>query len=99
MVQEIPDKDREFLRLLPLLVHWVQKNKTLSDDELRAFIRQYPKHYDFAENTSVDNMLQMAEKYRNHGIYGKDIPVILSDEGKSWISEHFRRIQELDGLK
>ena len=72
-----------------------EQEDSLSDNELTAFIRQYPKHYDFAENTSIDSMFKLAEKYQDHGIYGKDIPLLLSDDGKAWVLDHFKRIREL----
>jgi hypothetical protein len=99
MVNEIQKDDREFLRLMPLLVHWIKNKRQLSDNELLAFMKHYPKHYDFSANTSVKSMFDMAYKYRNHKIYGKDIEIIMTLEGQKWVTDFFLRLRQLMSKK
>ena len=96
MVQRVLKKDQKFLRLLPLLANWIDKKRKLSDKELTAFFRQYPEHYDFKKNTSLDNMLEMASYYKDHDVFGKYIEIILSPEGEEWLKDCFNRIRKMN---
>jgi len=94
-VEEIPDSDKRFLVLLPMLANWIETNRKLSEREMDAFIRQYPGHFGTAVDLPVDDMIAMLSKYENHPFYGRGIKIAQSSEGKKWLREFYLQAREV----
>ena len=94
MAQEIPDSDKKFLALLPMLANWIEIKRQLSEKEMMAFIRQYPDHFGMAADRSLNEMLSMLSKYENHAFYGNSIRIAQSPEGRKWIENFYLQARE-----
>jgi hypothetical protein len=93
----IPEKDRKFLSLFPLIATWIRKKKILSDNELSVYCSLYSEQIDIALATPESKMLEFLDRYRNDGFYGNYIKVMLSHEGIEWLRGTLRRLRELRG--
>lgn len=67
MAHNLPDRDRERIRLLPLLMFQAQGNRMLAGDELASFIEQYKKHHDSSETASIQSIFDEAHEQRGLG--------------------------------
>lgn len=96
MAQTIPEEDKKRLALLPMMTKWIQNNRRLSDNELMMFLRQYMGHVDLSSpNITIKRMYHAVLQYRDHKLYGKDIQILLSPDGRKWIEDCLRRARKL----
>lgn len=94
MTQQIPESDRKYFGLLPVIVTWIQSNRKFTDREIIAFTGQYPDHFGTDSDHPLDEMFEMASKYLDNPAYGKGMRVIVSPEGRRWLEELSRQIHE-----
>jgi len=91
MAEKMPESERKLLILLPMLSSWIRNDRNLTDKEITAFFRQFEGLMPLRFNAGVDAMLEMASRYKDHRIYGKDVEVILSANGRRWLEEFNKR--------
>ena len=94
-MEEIPDSDKRFLALLPMLANWIETNRKLSEREMDAFIRQYPGHFGIAGNHPLDELMAMLPKYESHPFYGRGIKTAQSPEGRKWLDGFYLQAREV----
>lgn len=93
-MERIPEKDRKFLVLLPLIANWIKGNKHLSEAELRIYKEIYAEQVEVALSTSESKMLEFLGRYREDAFYGSYVKVMLSHEGIEWLRGTLRRLRE-----
>lgn len=89
MVDNIPYRDKQFFRVLPMLVSYIKTDRKLMEDEIRGFVKMFPNHSSHIHEGDYDRMLDMAEKYKDSETYATGIKVMLSPEGRKWLTEFF----------
>lgn len=95
MVDNIPYQDKQFFRVLPMLVSYIKTDKKLTEDEIRGFVRMFPNHSTHMNEGRYDRMLEMANKYKDDQTYGAGIKIMLSPEGAKWLTEFFERCDKI----
>jgi len=95
MADTMPPKDRQFFRMLPLLVGYIKTNKKLTDEEIMGFIKMFPDHSSFVQYGQYDRMVEMAKKYKDDPTFGPGIKVVLSQEGQRWLNDFFSQLDRL----
>lgn len=85
MAQQIEEKDKPLLVLLPMVVNWIKSGKNLTDKEIRSMARLHPKEFEYAKRNPIAEMRKVAEKYKDHKIYRDLIEVVLSERGRKWV--------------
>lgn len=93
-METIPEKDRKFLVLLPLIVNWIKRNRSLSEAELRLYYDMYPEQVDIALSTPESRMIEFLTRYREDAFYGSYVKAILSHEGIEWLRGTLRQLRE-----
>ena len=83
------------LATLPFVVDWIQKNKQLTEKDFETLKKLYPEQYEFAENISFEELIELNTRYKDSALYGKQIEVLLSPQGMQWLSDNFNKIKEL----
>jgi len=94
-MEKIPEEDMKFLKLFPIVAHWIKNGKQLSDTEIGAYSRLYSEQMDIALSTSESKMLGFLNSYRHDRFYGKHIEVILSQEGTEWLRRTLKQIRQI----
>jgi hypothetical protein len=89
MVDNIPFQDRQFFRVLPMLVSYIKTDRKLTEDEIRGFVKMFPNHSAHIHEGKYDRMLDMAVKYKDDKTFAAGIKVMLSPEGRKWLAEFF----------
>jgi len=95
MSEDIPFSDKQFFRVLPLLVSYIKTDKKLTDEEILKFMRMFPEHRGHDHGNHRERMLNMASKYKDDKIFGKAIEVVLSEEGKRWMDGFFEQVSKI----
>lgn len=83
------------LATLPFVADWIQKNKQLTEKDFETLKRLYPEQYEFAENISFEELIELNTRYRDSAMYGKQIEILLSPQGIQWLSNNFEKLKEL----
>ena len=92
----INDKEKEMriLSTLPLIVEWILTDKKLMDSEIESLKKIYPEQYEFAKNTTLEEIIEMNSRYQDSKIYGKHLKVVLSPRGIKWLAQTLPIIRE-----
>jgi len=91
MAEKMPESERKLLILLPMLSSWIRNDRNLTDKEMDAFFRQFEGLMPLRFDAGMNAMLEMASRYKDHSIYGRDVEVILSARGRRWLEEFNKR--------
>jgi len=67
----------------------------MTNTELRAFIKIHPTLCEYLTKTPLEEIFEACSELRDHRIYGKHLEAVISPEGKKWVEEHVRRIEQM----
>jgi len=98
LTEQIRNEDKPLLTLLPLVVHWINSGKDLTEQEIKTMAKLHPKEFDYAKKNPIAEMHKVAERYKDHKLYSDLIAVVLSDRGTKWV-EHNSGVCKRLGLQ
>ena len=90
----VPFKDMQFLRILPLLVSYIKTDRELSKDDVLKVLSMMPEQPN-CHIASHKAVLDTALKYEQDEAYAKGIDVVLSEEGSKWLDDFFSKADSL----
>ena len=94
LLEKIPEKDRKFLVMLPLIANWIKRNKYLSEAELRIYQEMYAEQVEIALSIPESKMLEFLGRYHEDAFYGSYVKIILSHEGIERLRGILRQLRE-----
>lgn len=90
----VPFKDMQFLRILPLLVSYIKTDRELSKEEILKVLSMMPERPN-CRIASHKAVLETALKYERDETYAKGIDVVLSEEGSRWLDDFFSKADSI----
>ena len=97
--------EKKVLTILPMITEWAKDEKKLTKAEVKAFKLVYPDIFEFIRNATIEEVAELAEKYKDYKIFGEYVKVFLSREGqeaiKYWmgLAENYERDNNLNQKK
>jgi len=91
------EKQKQIVKLFPMLsfvVKWIEKDTKLSDSDLMRLKNIYPEQYEFAKNTTLEEIIEMNSRYLDSKIYGKHLKIVLSPQGIKWLARTLPIVRE-----
>lgn len=88
------EKELRILSTLPIIIDWIKTEKRLTDSEIESLKKIYPEQYEFAKNTTLEEIIEMNSRYKDSKIYGKHIEVVLSPQGIKWLARTLPIVRE-----
>jgi len=89
-------KDKEeqlvnYFNMLPLVVIWIEKEIYLSDTDIERISKFHAEKCRFLKTISVEEIIDINNRYVDHPTYGEMVKIVLSDKGQKWLREMYSR--------
>jgi len=81
----IPPEAQKYLKHIPTIANWVQKNKQISGLEMALFKAAYKEPYLLLKQTTYEEIRRIITPYQNDPQYGNYVRIALSPQGESWL--------------
>ncbi|MEM4265004.1 MAG: hypothetical protein QW505_04420, partial [Thermoplasmata archaeon] len=78
------------------VTEWIRSNKQLSDADFATLRKLFPMQYEYAINTSLEDLMEMNTRHRNSQIYGKYIEILLSPKGLIWLKDNYENLHKYE---
>lgn len=88
------EKELRILSTLPIIIDWIQTEKRLTDSEIESLKKIYPEQYEFAKNTTLEEIIEMNSRYLDSKIYGKHLKIVLSPQGIKWLAQTLAKVRD-----
>jgi hypothetical protein len=85
MSTTIPPQAAQYLKHLPTIANWIQKNKRISGFDMAVFKIAYPEQYRFLKVVTYEQMAEAISPYKDDARYGHYIQLALSPQGEQWL--------------
>jgi len=96
MNDQSPAKENLILSTLPFVTEWIKSNKRLSETDFATLKKLFPMQYEYAINTSLEDLIEMNTRHRNSQVYQKYIDILLSPKGLMWLKENYEKLRKYD---
>ncbi|MDH4123234.1 MAG: hypothetical protein OEV21_04020, partial [Thermoplasmata archaeon] len=82
-------KEHNVLSTLPVVTGWIKENKQLEEKDIETLQKLFPKQFQYALEVSLEELIDMNNRYRDSKLYGKHVEILLSPSGIQWLREHY----------
>lgn len=87
------ERARILFKLLPMSAKRVQQGKPMKSHEVALLKRVFPDTFRLCSELTFEEMMEIDKQYVDHPVYGENIRILLTPEGKAWLKDSLEKIK------
>jgi len=89
------ETEYNLLATVPLAAKWIMNHRKFTEKEVEEYSKLYPVQFEHSARMTTGDIVELLSRHRNSMVYGKQIEVVLSPDGISWLEETLPMIKRV----